>query len=114
MKYLILLTLTALLNACTQSSEMLCENTGGKWATAKANCIRPSCAKTKTCGMWANPAQFCEKVKIGDSKDTVRFWLGEPDSESDTIMRWTAFKAENAKITAEFNNHVLTKFDCLK
>lgn len=112
MKWLLIFPILFLLNGCTKPRQVLCEQTGGKWASVDAQCIRPSCAKPKTCGTWANPAKWCDKVKIGDNKESVRFWLGEPNSERGNIMQWTAYKAENDKITAEFDNNVLTKFQC--
>lgn len=110
-KTVFLMALTSLLLAC-QSQEQQCKQSGNKWASAKAQCITPSCAKTKSCGIWANPNQWCLKVQIGQSKDDLRFWLGEPDRETSTQMTWYAAKGENAIITAEFVQGALVKFDC--
>ena len=51
------------------------------------------------------------KVKIGDNKENVRFWLGEPLTETINLMTWTD-KLGEYKIKAEFNNDVLSKFEC--
>lgn len=90
-----------LTSSCAKQN-VICEQTGGKWGSVKSECIRPSCAKNKTCGQWANPANWCNKIRIGEHKDNVRFWLGEPDNETHQSMTWNAFKAESQKITAEF------------
>lgn len=111
MKWLSLLTILFFLDGCTKPSKFFCEQTGGKWANINSQCIRPSCAKTKTCGKWANPAHFCDKVKKGDSKDNVRFWLGEPNFETPNLMTWTDKLGEN-EVKAEFNHNVLEKFEC--
>lgn len=111
-KSYVLMSLVLGLIGCSESSKMFCETTGGKWASANSECISSSCAKTKTCGKWANPTQWCDKVKIGDSKDNVRFWLGEPASGDAQAMTWTAFKAENQKINAKFSKNRLTKLEC--
>ncbi len=111
MKWLLIFPILFLLEGCTKPAELLCEQTVGKWASVDAQCIRPSCAKTKTCGTWANPAKWCDKVNIGDNKENVRFWLGEPVTETINLMTWTD-KLGEYKIKAEFNNDVLSKFEC--
>lgn len=113
MKWIFIFSLLFVLSSCSKSSEMLCENTGGKWASVSAECIRPSCAKTKTCGKWAKPDKWCDKVKIGDSKDSVRFWLGEPNSETPNLMKWQDKLSEN-EVKAEFKHDILTKLECPK
>lgn len=90
----------------------LCESTGGKYGSVRNECIRPSCAKTKTCGNWANPRQYCPQVKIGMDKDTVRFWLGEPKTDTATLMIWDSGKMDNGDITATFEQNKLIKLDC--
>lgn len=111
MKWLLIFVALSALSGCIKPSE-ICEKTGGKWGSVKSECIRPNCAKNNTCGRWASPNQWCEKVKIGDDKDKVRFWLGEPDNETDNTMIWIAYKAQSDKIHAKFDNNALTKLEC--
>jgi hypothetical protein len=88
----------------------LCENFGGKWASASSTCVTRSCYKNGSCGYWANPAARCNRLKAGDPISEVYFQLGQPDRIEGKRYIWQERKG--TQVTAEIENEKLKILTC--
>ena len=90
----------------------ICENFGGKWASVSSNCITRSCASNGTCGKWANPITYCDRLRVADPLEEVLFQLGEPDSVLGNQYSWHATKQGEGLIVAVIENKKLRSLNC--
>lgn len=88
----------------------MCENLGGKWASVSSTCVTRSCYKNGDCGYWANPADRCNRLKVGDPLSEVYFQLGQPDRIEGKQYIWQARKG--SPITALMENGKLKMLTC--
>ena len=79
----------------------ICDAIGGKRGTnSHSRCYTRLCYWIGDCGYWANPEYWWNRLKPGDPKSKIVFWLGEPDRQEDEDLIWHCWKGSDAMCKA--------------
>ena len=91
----------------------VCQWRGGKWASARNECVTRACYAAGDCGFWLHPSAWCRDLKAGASIGEVYFRLGNPSKIEGNTYTWLDGKPDPAAFTAIIENGVLTSVNCL-
>ena len=86
---------------------------GGKWASARNECVTRACYAAGDCGLWLHPGRWCRNLRTGDPIGEVYFRLGNPNKVEGNTYTWLDGKPEPVAFTAIIENGVLTSVNCL-
>jgi hypothetical protein len=90
----------------------ICEARDGKWAGTYNSCITRSCYNEHTCGEWASPVVWCDRLGLNAPIAEVYFQLGEPDHIEGGQYLWHREKGGPGFIVATFTNEKLSSLKC--
>jgi hypothetical protein len=91
----------------------VCQWRGGKWASARNECVTRACYAVGDCGFWLHPSTECRALRTGDTIGEVYFRLGNPSKIEGNTYTWLDGKPDPAAFTAIIENGVLTSVNCL-
>jgi hypothetical protein len=91
----------------------VCERMGGKWGSARNECVTRSCYAAGDCGFWVHPSAWCRDLRTGDSIGEVYFRLGNPSKVEGNTYTWLDGKPDPVPFTAIIENGILTSVNCL-
>ena len=92
----------------------ICQWMGGKWASARNDCVTRACYAAGDCGLWLHPGAWCRDLRTGDPIGEVYFRLGNPNKVEGNTYTWLDGKPEPAGFTAIIENGLLTSVNCLQ
>jgi hypothetical protein len=90
----------------------LCLWMGGRWGSARSECVTGACYAAGDCGFWVHPGKWCRDLRTGDSISEVYFRLGNPNKVEGNTYTWLDGKPEPVAFTAIIENGVLTSVNC--
>ncbi len=93
--------------------EEVCQWIGGKWASARNQCITRACYAAGDCGDWLHPGRWCRDLRTGDAVGEVYFRLGNPAKIDGTTYTWLDGKPDRVAFTAIIENGILKSVNCL-
>ena len=91
----------------------VCQWMGGKWGSARNECVTRACYVAGDCGSWVHPSTWCRDLRTGDSIGEVYFRLGNPSKVEGNAYTWLDGKPDPVAFTAIIENGVLTSVNCL-
>jgi hypothetical protein len=91
----------------------VCEWRGGKWGSARSECVTRACYARGDCGSWLHPSTWCRDLRTGDPIGEVYFRLGNPSKVEGNTYTWLDGKPDPVAFTAIIENGVLTSANCL-
>jgi hypothetical protein len=91
----------------------VCQWMGGKWGSARSECVTRACYAAGDCGSWVHPSRWCRDLRTGDSIGQVYFRLGNPNKVEGSTYTWFDGKPDPVAFTAIIENGVLTSVNCL-
>jgi hypothetical protein len=94
-------------------AEQVCRWMGGKWGSARNECVARACYAAGDCGVWVHPSTWCRDLRTGDSVGEVYFRLGNPNKVEGNTYTWLDGKPDPVAFTAVIENGVLTSVNCL-
>ena len=74
--------------ASNKTRQLVCGWSGGKWASSTDACVTRGCYTHNTCGTWAQPDRWCNRLQLGSSVAEVYFQLGEPSRVENDKYEW--------------------------
>jgi hypothetical protein len=76
----------------------LCDAIGGEHATGpySGRSYTRLCYWLGDCGHWAAPVNWMDRLKPGDPRSKIIFWLGEPDRLEGEDLLWQCGKGGDA------------------
>ena len=94
------------------ATEPGCLAAQGHWSSGISQCHTRLCLLQGDCGERAAPVAGCAALQPGDSRGKVYFHLGNPLPGAGAQARWSAHKASDGSIVADFDGERLTRLQC--
>ena len=91
----------------------VCRWIGGKWGSARNECVTRACYAAGDCGSWLHPSKWCRDLRTGDPIGEVYFRLGSPNKVEGNTYIWFDGKPDPVAFSAFIENGVLTSVNCL-